>query len=83
MMWFGTGNPGWIGWTLAVPSMTAFWALVVWAVIALVRSTGRASDSRQPNAEDILARRFAAGEIDAPAYRQSQAVLSGKALVDH
>lgn len=83
MMWYGFGNVGWVGWTVMALSMVAFWGLVVWAVVALVRSTS-GSDNKPPTGpEEILARRFAAGDIDATAYQQSRSVLSGKTLVDH
>jgi putative membrane protein len=67
-----------------------FWALVIWAIVALV---SWARDSRPPgpagpergdapapgeDAEQILARRFAAGEIDAAEYHRRLDVLRGR-----
>jgi putative membrane protein len=69
-----------------------FWALVVWAIVALVSwarnsrpqgpdladpaGPGRGDASRPgEEAELILARRFAAGEIDAEEYHRRLEVL--------
>jgi putative membrane protein len=46
--------------------MLGFWGLVAWVVVTLVRNTS--SPGREPHpqhsAEEILAERFARGEID-------------------
>jgi uncharacterized membrane protein len=69
-----------------------FWALVIWAIVALV-SWARNSRPDEPgpagpepgdtprpgdDAELILARRFAAGEIDAEEYHRRLDVLRGQ-----
>ncbi|MEX1172061.1 MAG: SHOCT domain-containing protein [Chloroflexota bacterium] len=65
-MWDWTGHmDGW--WWLAVPLMIAFWSLVVWGVVTLVRGRDRGAADR---AEDILAERFARGELDETEYRR-------------
>ena len=66
-MWDWSGHmAGW--WWLAAPMMIAFWTLVVWAVVTLVRrSDGPAARSK---AEDALAERLARGELDEAEYRQ-------------
>jgi putative membrane protein len=56
------------GWLLMLAFWGAFLALVVWAV-ARVFPTGRADST---TAEEALARRFAAGEIDAEDYRRAR-----------
>ncbi len=53
--------------------MVAFWALVAWAVVAIVRLTRGASN--EPDAEAILKERFARGEIDDEEYRRRRAAL--------
>lgn len=69
MMW-GWEGWSWWGWLLMMVSMVAFWGLVIWGVVAIFRGTGRSWRSERPNAEQILAERFAAGEIDDEEYRR-------------
>jgi putative membrane protein len=97
---------GWGGWVLWILLTVAFWALVIMAVIWLVRSiTGRGPANRRfiggagagayagpPWAtrygpapmmtapEQILAERYARGEIDEPEYRTRLSVLRGDAM---
>lgn len=60
--WWGTWM--WIG-------MAVFWltviALVAWAV---VRSTSASQQPRATSPEDVLAERFARGDIEADEYRE-------------
>ncbi len=77
---------GW-GWWVVMPlMMVAFWGLVAWAVVALVRNDHpgqpgteqpAAAPPRGDPAEQILAGRFARGEIDADEYRRSLEILRG------
>jgi putative membrane protein len=89
MTWYwGTGVQWW-AWGLGILTTFVFWALVIWAIVALV---GWARDGRPEDqdlagpergdapgpgdgAEEILARRFAAGEIDAGEYHRRLEVL--------
>jgi putative membrane protein len=57
-------------WWLMSAGMILFWGLVVWVVVTLAR-TGR-NDRR---AEDLLAERFARGEIDEETYRRQRELL--------
>ena len=79
MMWYWHGELGWVGWTVMVLSMVAFWGLVIWGVLALTRS---GSDRRAPTQaltpDQVLAHRFAAGEIDADSYQRARSVLAGE-----
>jgi putative membrane protein len=50
--------------------MLAFWGLVIWAILALVRSTAGDGARRETTPEQILAERFARGEIDEDEYRR-------------
>ncbi len=82
MMWYwGTGMHWW-GWGLGAFTTLIFWGLIIWAIVALVRWTrGTGSGPwhdgthggtwrHDDDPEEILARRFAAGEIDADDYRE-------------
>ena len=77
MMW-GNGM-GWGGWLLMTLTTVAFWALVVFGIVALFRGAGGVgprSSGRQQDARQILDERFARGEIDAEEYRTRQSILS-------
>lgn len=77
-MWDWLGRMGgW--WWLAVPMMIAFWTLIVWGVVVLLRRSGpryRAIDNdardrgagSAPSASDILKERNARGKIDSEEY---------------
>jgi len=69
MMWWPGGGWGWGGWPFMILTMLVFWGVIAWVVVTLVR---RSSGSREaaPSAEQILAERFARGEIDAEEYRK-------------
>jgi putative membrane protein len=56
------------------PLMVAFWALVIWGVAALVR-TSRLTATTSHDAESVLAERLARGEIDELTYRRQRALL--------
>ncbi len=78
MGWYHDGV-GWGGWLVMVVSMLAFWALVVFAVVALFRAS---RDEREPSTKGrdplaILDERFARGEIDESEYRARAEVLRG------
>jgi putative membrane protein len=79
MWWYGPGMSGW-GYALMTVSMVLFWALVIFGVVALVRYLGRdergGSTPRSP--EEVLAERFARGEIDEDQYKHSRETLAGR-----
>jgi len=92
MYWSGDHMNGW-GFGLMTVSMVLFWALVIFAVIALVRDMSRIGQSSQPNPvqpqlpplqapspELLLSQRFACGEIDEEEYHRRLAVLRGEHL---
>ena len=66
MGWYHDGV-GWGGWLLMMLAMVAFWAMVVFAVVALFR--GSDPGSPRPTPQQILDERFARGEIDAADYQ--------------
>ena len=79
MMWFGS-NGGWGGWLLMTIAMVLFWALIITAVVLIVRylvsqqPTGTSAGSaRTP--EEVLAERYARGEIDDNEYQRRLALL--------
>ena len=88
--WYGPGRHvheglGWGGWLLWVLFMVALWALVIMAVVWLVRSfthrgpvTAQRAMRVDSGAEQILAQRFAHGQIDENEYRSRLGVLRGE-----
>ena len=82
MMWYDGNGWGWAGWILMTVGMVAFWALVITAVVLAIRyltgsrsSDASATSSVQNRADDVLAERFARGEIDENEYRQRLSAL--------
>ena len=85
----GWGGWGWGGWIFGPLATVAFWALLIVAIIWLVRSVNRSrvygggpnqppqSTYHAPPAETILAERFARGEIDEEEFRNRLAALRG------
>ena len=74
-------NDGWSGWNWALMmiGMLTLWALVAWAIASLVRSPNRRRSRSNASAEEILAGRLAAGEIEGDEYQHRLDVLrSGK-----
>ncbi len=82
-MWWHGGNPGGWGIALMTISMVTFWVLVIAAVAAVVRYLGRPlqqaptppAQPYPPTPEQVLADRFARGEIDEEEYRRRIEVL--------
>jgi putative membrane protein len=71
-------NGGWGGWMIGgAVLMVAFWGLLFWAVVSLVRRPGRDRTSTV-NATDVLAERFARGEIDADEYETRRTALASR-----
>ena len=74
MMWYGDGMSGW-GFALMMGSTLVFWAAVIAGGVALFRYLSRVSgqtgfrESRS-TPEQLLAERFARGEIDDEEYRR-------------
>ncbi len=70
MMWWNDGM-GWGGWTAMIVVMVAFWALVIFGLMATFGSPGEGKQqTRTPDMDpqDILRKRFARGEIGADEY---------------
>lgn len=79
-MWMHDWN-GWWAWVVMPIMMVAFWGIVIWAVLALVRGSEQQRPSRPPgpSPEEILGERFARGEIDETEYEARLATLRGRA----
>jgi putative membrane protein len=83
MFWYGGG---WAWWQAGLMwlAMIAFWALLVWAVYALVTGATRRPGESGPgepgqpgDARSILDGRLARGEIDAEEYQRLRDLLDG------
>ncbi|NUK33629.1 SHOCT domain-containing protein [Streptomyces lunaelactis] len=76
--WFDHDVSGW-GWFAMSASMILFWALIITAVVLLLRAVGQTSEhTHSPKGhspEQVLAERFARGEIDEEEYRRRLATL--------
>ena len=79
MMGWYHGDVGWGGWIVMTLMMLAFWALVIFAVVAIFRGLGQSSGpverTNRPSPLEILQERFARGEIDAEEYEARSQVL--------
>ena len=80
MMWWG-GEPWSWGWGLGMGlGMLAFWALVIFGIVLIVRAAARpGKEPPHTTAEENLAERFARGVIDEEEYRSRLDVLHGVA----
>jgi putative membrane protein len=73
MWWYGHGMGGW-GLALMLIGNVLFWAVIIIGVIALIRYLARGDRAATaagpcPTPEQLLAERFARGEIDEQVYR--------------
>ena len=83
MMFWYDHNMGWWGWAGMGIGMVLFWALLIAGIVALVAYISGDRQDRQippdptPTAspEQVLAARFARGEINETEYRDRLAVL--------
>ena len=76
MWWYGPGLNGWVFALMGV-GMVLFWTLIVLGVIAVARflTGGDRLPAARPTPEELLAERFARGEIDEQEYRERLDVL--------
>ncbi len=66
MMYWNDGW-GWGAWLVMTIFMVVFWGLVAWVVVTVIRGSSGTERPRD-SAEDILAERFARGELDESEY---------------
>jgi putative membrane protein len=78
MYYYGPGMNGW-ALTLLIIGNVVFWGLLIVAAIALIRYTkrGQVDSSTPPTPQQILAQRFARGDIDEDEYTRRLQVLTG------
>jgi putative membrane protein len=73
MWWPGEHMTGW-GWAAMTISMILFWGLLILGGVLLVRTLNRPSSNPEaaprPMPDQVLAERFARGEIDEEEYRR-------------
>ena len=80
MGWYNDGSWGWGGWITMALAMAVFWGLLIFAVVAIFRSSARdepVTGSERRGPREILDERFARGEIDEDEYRARMDVLRG------
>jgi putative membrane protein len=80
MYWWGDHMNGW-GYALMAFSSVAFWALLILGIVALVRFTRNPRDTSSVSGsrltpEQLLAERYARGEIDDDEYHRRVNTLS-------
>ncbi|MGW2515512.1 SHOCT domain-containing protein [Streptomyces sp. NPDC001617] len=80
MYWNHHDMTGW-DWFATSVGMVLMWALLIGVAVLLYRSLNRTSEPRDTTArrspEQLLAERFARGEVDEEEYRRRLAVLRG------
>jgi len=77
MMWplYGWGFGG-LWWIMPI-LMIAFWGLIIWGIVMLVRrSSPSASGPKDESALEILKRRYAAGEIGKEEFEEKKKAIS-------
>jgi putative membrane protein len=77
MYWNGNDLGGW-GYALMIISMILFWGAVITGIFLLVRSLGPNSQRHgqtSNTAENLLAERFARGDIDEEEFTARRAAL--------
>ncbi|MGW3658106.1 SHOCT domain-containing protein [Streptomyces sp. NPDC005151] len=87
MFWYDHGMSGW-GWFVMTIGTLLFWALIIVVGVLLYRALARPTQPSSENPawhktpppggpEQILAERYARGEIDEEEYRRRLATLRG------
>ncbi|MFE2264517.1 SHOCT domain-containing protein [Streptomyces griseosporeus] len=84
MFWYDHDPGGW-GWFTMSVGMILFWGVLITFGVLLWRALSRPDGSgamsapapRRPTPEQLLAERFARGELDENAYRRGLTVLRG------
>ena len=78
MMFWYDHDMGWWGYAGMGVGMVLFWGLIIVGIVALIRYTTGSTQAPRgdaPTAEQLLAARFASGEIDETQYRERLAIL--------
>ncbi len=77
---YGYGPMGWFGFGFGFIFMIVFWAIIIWAIVAFIRWTGRHEGHRahkEKSALDILSERYAKGEINKQEFEEKKKDLGG------
>ncbi len=78
MFWYGSGMSGW-GYALMTIGLVLFWGAVIFGIVTLVRYLARpgqhTATSPRPTPEQLLAERFARGDISEEEFQQRLATL--------
>lgn len=76
MYWNGSGDWGWAAWLSMGLMMLLFWGVIIGGVVVLARGGfARTPTSKVADPEQVLAGRFARGEIDSDEYHGRLAAL--------
>ena len=68
-----------LGWVGMILGMVAFWGFIVVVILWIVRASTRSDRiEARPDAQQVLAERFARGEIDEAEYHDRLAALRGE-----
>ncbi len=69
---------GWVWMLVNAIFWFALLAVIVWAVLQVVRRVGDHGRPHRETPQEILDRRFASGEIDADTYTEARERLAGR-----
>jgi putative membrane protein len=79
MMWWNHGDWGFGDWLAMSLMMLVFWGLIAGGIVLLVRSLSAKPTDSEPrtktNADDVLAARFARGDINEDEFTRRRALL--------
>jgi putative membrane protein len=80
MMWWPNGGLSGGGWVVMAGGMVLFWGLVIAAATLVIRTlnrrTGDPAAVERPSPGQLLAERFARGEIDEDEYQRRLTTLA-------
>jgi putative membrane protein len=86
MFWPDHDVSGW-GWAAMSVTMVLIWGLIIAGAVLLIRALNRSTSGsarREPaTPKELLAERFARGEIDEEEYQRRLAVLTASDLAAH
>jgi len=77
MMWNNDWSAwGGTGWCLMIITTAVVIGGIVWAIAAVARNDGTPPIGEEPNAEELLARRLARGEITEDQYTRQRDLIT-------
>ena len=71
---------GWGWWVFMSIGMVAFWGLIIYVIVSVVRgpSTASSAEATRESPEQVLKRRLAEGEISVEEYEELSAAVERK-----